>query len=150
MIRSNGIAIRVPPGWDANQDILNDGGPIALTNFGSKYEKGGLIPSGGATIDITSVAGAANSVADLVQRESADSENVRTDTIQVARISATRARYDDAFTPDLRYSNIAVYVPSGSLIFKLYLSYRGGEVQAADFTRAFQSVLDSVRFVQEQ
>jgi hypothetical protein len=133
-----------------NEDVFNTGGPIALTNFGNAYEKGGLVPTGGAAIDITFVGAEGTSVSDLVQQELADSQNVRTDSVQVDGISATRAKYDDVFTPELRYSNIAVYVPKGSTIFKFYLSYRAGESQGAEFVNAFQSVLDSVQLGREQ
>jgi hypothetical protein len=139
----------IPLGWQIHKDVFEDRGPIALTNFGAAYEKGGIIPNGGATIDITSTA-SSDSTLDVIRSELVGAENLATDDIRLPDGPALRARFDDTYTGDFRYSNIAVYAARGSLTFKFYLTYRAGDAHAADFMQAFQSVLDSFHFTKEQ
>lgn len=153
-----GLSLAIPPGWAVNQDIYNSGGPIALDNFGSLYGQsslsqfccGGLIPPNGATIDVTEQNTTGKTMALVAQNELKGADNLTYDQITVASVQATRSRYSIALTPSLQYSNIAVYAGQGSLSFKFYLSYRTGDPHAADFTTAFQNLLNSVQFTGAQ
>jgi len=50
---ANGLTFRYPDNWNYHQEVVNQGGPINLRNF-DNYQYGGVVPNGGATIDITS------------------------------------------------------------------------------------------------
>src|SRR5258708_4649314 len=50
---ANGLSFRYPDSWNYHQEVVNLGGPINLRNF-EDYQYGGVVPDGGATIDITS------------------------------------------------------------------------------------------------
>ena len=152
-----GISLAVPAGFRVNSDVYNGGGPIALDNFGSNYGQspdgrfccGGVIPMNGAAIDITMASTNGNQVSSIAQTELTGAENTAFDQIQIAGMAAVRARYDDSY-PSLRFSNIAVYVGQGNLVYKFFLTYRAGDGRATDFASAFQSLLNSVQFNKEQ
>ncbi|SPE38485.1 exported hypothetical protein [Candidatus Sulfopaludibacter sp. SbA3] len=153
-----GLSFAIPAGWQVNQDIYDSGGPIALDNFASNFGQtsdgrlccGGVLPVNGATIDVTVESTNGQDVPSFARNELRGAENTAFDQVRMPAIAATRARYDNTFTPSLRYSNQAVYLGQGSLVYKFYLSYRAGDARAADFTNAFQGLLNSVQFTTGQ
>src|SRR5437899_5252748 len=54
-VDGKGVQTHVPAGWTSNPALLKAGGPIAMTNFQGAYSQGGLLPEGGAEIEISSV-----------------------------------------------------------------------------------------------
>src|SRR4051794_33436461 len=53
--QGNGVRISIPGGWQWQTSVAQQGGPILLTTFGTRYDRGGIVPPGGAEIDVTRV-----------------------------------------------------------------------------------------------
>src|SRR5207249_8266684 len=50
-LQKNGLTLRYSPDWHLNPAVP-EGGPISLNTFNSQYLQGGIIPAGGADIDV--------------------------------------------------------------------------------------------------
>ena len=66
---AQGIRAPIPAGWQWNQAPVALGGPLALNNFGSAYDRGGILPPGGAEIDLTRVDLPATPLREYIDRE---------------------------------------------------------------------------------
>ncbi len=141
-LQSKGLSIRYPAGWKLSQEILQLGGPIALRTFGT-HTQGDVIPSGGATIDITNVPGGTQALEDTAQAELGSGGMPQF----VDGKAALRVYYMDEFTPDLVYENIAVYVADGTQLYKFFLSFRAGDPGKEKFVGNFDHILASAHFV---
>jgi hypothetical protein len=139
---ANGLSFRYPDNWNYHQEVVNLGGPINLRNF-DNYQYGGVVPNGGATMDITSAPLSQTSLAALAQSELGA---LSTQDLRVDDHPAVLVQYTDAFGPGLNYENQAVYVQAGSKVYKFFLSYRSGDPNAERFVEAFQKVISSTRF----
>jgi hypothetical protein len=121
---------------------VNLGGPINLRNF-DNYLYGGVVPNGGATIDITSAPLTDTGLTALAQSElgALNTQNLRVDDRPALLMD-----YTDAFAPGLNYENQAVYVQAGSKVYKFFLSFRSGDPNGERFVQDFQKVISSTRF----
>ena len=139
---ANGLAFHYPDNWNYHQEVVNLGGPINLRNF-DNYQYGGVVPNGGATIDITSTPLTSTGLAALAQAElgALSAQNLRVDDHPAVLMD-----YTDAFAPGLNYENQAVYVQAGSKVYKFFLSYRSGDPNGGNFVQDFQKVISSTRF----
>jgi hypothetical protein len=139
---ANGLTFRYPDNWNYHQEVVNQGGPINLRNF-DNYQYGGVVPNGGATIDITSSPLTGTGLAAMAQSElgALSSQNLRVDDHPAVLMD-----YSDAFAPGLDYENEAVYVQAGSKVYKFFLSYRSGDPNGGNFVQDFQKVVSSTRF----
>ena len=140
-VHTDGLSIKYPDGWNMSQQILQMGGPIALTNF-SSYLRGGIIPNGGAEIEITHVPAGTQSLADTARNELGGNGVPQF----VDGQAALRTDYIDEFAPGLTYESVAVYVANGSSLYKFFLSYRAGDPQKEKFVSNFDHVVASARF----
>jgi hypothetical protein len=125
VVESRGVHVPVPVGWTCNTALLAQAGPINLTNFGGAYLRGGILPPGGAEIDITN-APAVASVQDLIRNE------LRGVTLDPLRPFSDNGKtgIQAAYTFDVQgvvERNVAVYIPQGSALYKFYLSYWTGD-----------------------
>lgn len=142
-ISARGLRLQYPQGWNFHREILNLGGPLNIRNF-DQYLGGGVLPVGGAEIDITTVS--SNGQTDLnslAQEElgAASAQGYRVDDRPALLVS-----YTDNFAPGLNYDNRAAYVAVGDAIYKFFLSYRNGDPRANSYVRDFQQVLASAHF----
>lgn len=132
-VESRGARVQVPDGWSANAELIAASGPINLTTFGGKYESGGLLPEGGAEIDITSVP-APQSVADYVRAEIGGSP------VLEEAAGGIRTSYVEEVAPGLSYQTVALYVPRGPVLYKFYLTFEAGNARAGELTAALERV----------
>ncbi len=139
---ANGLTFRYPDNWNYHQEVVSLGGPINLRNF-DNYQYGGVVPNGGATIDITSTPLTNNNLAAMAQSELGA---LSAQSLRVDDHPAVLMDYTDAFAPGLNYENEAVYVQAGSKVYKFFLSYRSGDPNGGNFVQDFQKVVSSTRF----
>jgi hypothetical protein len=140
------LILAIPPGFQANSAVITQGGPIALNNFGNHYQEGGIIPAGGAEIDVTSLHLPHPPLDNFIANELEGATIVSSNSVVIAGSSGTEVVYTDSYTPTLTYKNIAVYVPHAGLLYKFYLSYRAGDSLEGQFVTAFQQILSSIQF----
>src|SRR5262249_15619766 len=141
LVRANGVSLHYPAGWAMNQQVLQLGGPIALRNF-SAYLRGGIIPGGGAEIEITHVPQSTQPLDAIVKSEL----GIEGTPQAVDGQAAVRAFYVDDFAPGLSYESIAVYSFHDNLLYKFFLSYRAGDPQKQNFINNFDEVIASTHF----
>lgn len=146
----NGLMLNYPPEWQLNPHPLALGGPIALNTFENNYRQGGIIPVEGAEINIAKIPLPSLPLTDIITEELSEEEAIiqSSDTILVAGSVGTRVFYRSPITSTLEYSNIAVYLPHGSLLYKFFLSYNAGDPFEPQFNSRFQEILNSVQFSQ--
>jgi hypothetical protein len=143
---AQGIRAPIPTGWQWNQVPVALGGPLALNNFGGAYDRGGILPPGGAEIDLTRVDLPATPLREFIDRELAGATVESMGEIGVGGSPGMRVIWTDSFAPDLRYENVAVYVVRGQNLFKCYLSYHADDPAAPQFLGAFQQVVTLAQF----
>jgi hypothetical protein len=136
--------VTVPTAFAANTAIVGAGGPLSLDNFNGAYNEGGIIPSGGAAIDITAVP-LPPSVSDYIQNETTGSSVASISSVTVSGIVCTEVSYSDSFPPALTIDSVATYCPSGSQLFKFYLSYNSGDPNTNQFLSSYQQVLSNAQ-----
>jgi hypothetical protein len=144
---SGGVQVNIPPGFQVDMGTLSLQGPISLNNFASHYSEGGIVPAGGAVIDVTSISLPSGSLSDFIANELAGATVASITTITVAGSSATQVVYSDSYSNLLTLNEIAVYVPHGKLLYKIYLSYRAGDPSQSVFLTSFQQILASFQFM---
>jgi hypothetical protein len=146
-VDANGIAVTPGPGWQLNRAVLDSGGPVAFTNFGGAYIRGGILPPGGAEIDLTSQPLPQNTaITQVIGKEQVGARMGSLREMSVAGISGYRFTYVDTFTPSLEYETVAVYVGRGQTVHKFFLTYRNGDPGAAAFTSSFDQMIAGLRF----
>jgi hypothetical protein len=123
---------------------LKKGRHISLTNFKGSYARGGVLPEGGAEIDIASAPIPAGSLVDYVHHEltGATIESLQ-DSGSVVEVA-----YTDEFGPGLSYGNIAIYRTHGQMLYKMYLSYHANDPSANFLHSMFRQIVGSVQFMQ--
>jgi hypothetical protein len=140
-ISAGGLTIKCLAGWSMSQQVLNMGGPIALRNF-SEYLRGGIIPEGGAEIEITHVPQDAQSLAETAREELGFTGAPQA----VDGQPGLRIFYADEFAPGLNYESVAVYVAHANLLYKFFLSYRASDPQKEKYVSSFDEIVSSARF----
>jgi hypothetical protein len=145
-ITAKSVSITYPAGWQLHSTVLDLGGPIALNNFGNAYGEGGITPRGGATINITTIPLPPGNLSDFITKEVGDGTLESTTQITVGGAAATEVVFVDTYTPTVSQKTVAVYVPHGTLLYKVYLSYQAGDSSESSFLSALQQVLSSFTF----
>ena len=100
----------------------------------------------GAVIDITSVSLPTGSLSDYVAGELAGATIISNTPIVVAGIGGMKVVYSDTYSTSLTIKEVAIYLPTGNLLYKLYLSYRAGDSLESTFLTQFNQLLASVQF----
>ena len=146
-LQKNGLTLRCPPDWQLNSAVP-EGGPINLNTFNSQYLTGGIIPAGGADIDIAYFSTPGGSVQEIMALDLEDAEEEAIDPrgFRVGGMNGKRVSYTDAYTPNLVYKTVAVYVPVKAGLYKFYLTYRKGDPQEAQYISDYERILQSVQF----
>jgi hypothetical protein len=146
-ISSQRVSITAPTGFSINANVLSQGGPVALNNFGSKYQSGGVLPPSGAEIDITRRPLPPPPLNDAIALELDGSMVTASKPITVSGLSCTQISYTDVFTPSLTYKNEVVYCPAGGSLYKVFLSYRAGDPQESAYLLNLQQLLVGTVFL---
>lgn len=145
-VTSNSVALTIPPSFHLDQHIAAVGGPISLNNFSDSYVHGGFVPPGGAAIDVITVALPQISITNYATNELQGAEIASINALNVASTQATEVFYTESFGASASYSNIAVYVPIGQKLYKIYLTYHTGDPLESQFLSSFQQLLSTIQF----
>jgi hypothetical protein len=140
------VIVSVPTNFQPNSQVISQGGPMLLNNFGSQYQNGGLVPPGGAEISITTNTLPRPPLSSFISNELQGATITSTSSIMVSGSSCTEVFYSDSYGKNYNYSNIAVYCPHNGTLYKLFLFYTAGDPATAQFLGAFQQVLNTVQF----
>ncbi len=140
----NGVTVPIPSGWQWNSSVTTAGGPISLNNFNSKYLSGGILPPGGAEIEVPRPEPPPSALGDLVREETQGASAVVSKEFSLAGGDAIRVAYQDAFGT-LQYANIACYTVRGGKLYKFYLSHHAGDPNASNFAKAFDQLVATTR-----
>jgi hypothetical protein len=140
------LFLNTPPAFTLNSGPLLVGGPLAFNNFASIYAQGGVIPPNGAEIDVTSVPLPSPPISNFIALELIGSSVASTSALTVSGISCSQVFYIDTFTASITYKNEAVYCPSGTTLYKFYLSYRAGDSNESQYLSSFQQLLSGAKF----
>jgi hypothetical protein len=143
-----GLTLRYPEDWQLNPRLNLQEDPINFNNFNSSYLRGGIIPMGGADIDIAYFASVTSPVPELISSELADTNEKQIDdhTYHIGGKKGTRVFYTDVYARGFTYKNIAIYVPREYGLYKFFLTYHEGDPHEKDFNDDFEHILKSVRF----
>src|SRR5262249_39842724 len=117
------LVLRYPPTWQLRR-LFEIGGPIALNNFGGAYGRGGIIPQGGAEIDVTQIQLPMLHLEEIIKKDLDGALIESKNEMRIANHPATQVGYSYALTEELIYKNVAVYVPVLERLHKFFLSYR--------------------------
>jgi hypothetical protein len=140
LVESRGVRARVPAGWSSNQNLIAAAGPIAFTNFAGTYLRGGILPPGGAEIEITSIRLPAD-VPGFIRNE------LRGTTLEPLRPFSdsgkvgTQAAYTYDVAAGAIQRNVAIYIPRGAVLYKFYLSYWNGDRNEASLINTLGGVV---------
>jgi hypothetical protein len=126
---------------------LSSGGPLSFNNFGNAYLAGGLLPSNGATINVTSIPLPPPPLSNYIEAvELAGATTISLTSITVSGIGCTEATYSDVFGGNVTYNGVAVYCPYGATLYKFYLTYQSNDSNISQDMSAFQQLLNSATF----
>jgi len=142
IVQAQGLSFNLPPGFLFHGEIADAGGPVSLRNF-DQYLGGGVVPQGGAEIEVTSVPAGSTSMQALLRTETNASSSQAT---AVDTLPAQVASYTDAFAPGFSYDSEAAYVAQNGRIYKFFLTYRSGDAGFATYRQAFATVLNTTHF----
>ena len=143
-----GLSMDYPDDWQLNPRLNLEEDPINFNNFNSSYLRGGIIPRGGADIDIAYFPNVNSPVPQLISSELAEANKEKVDehTYKIDGKKGTRVFYTDVYARGFTYENIAIYVPRGYGLYKFFLTYHEGDPHEKAFNEDFEHILRSVRF----
>ncbi len=119
--------------------------PFSLINFDEKNFAAGVLPPGGAEIDIATTTLYGNLDA-ITGTELMGATFLSTSTVTVGGTSCMEARYHETYAGGVQMANTALYCGHGTELWKIYLVYRVDDQAAAIHLADFESVLRSMRF----
>jgi hypothetical protein len=143
-----GLSLDYPDDWQLNPRLNLQEDPINFNNFNSSYLRGGIIPKGGADIDIAFFPSVDGPVPQLITSELPDTNEKTIDkhAYHIGGKKGTRVFYTDVYARGFTYKNIAVYVPREYGLYKFFLTYHEGDPHEKAFNEDFEHILKSVRF----
>jgi hypothetical protein len=147
-----GLSLHYPEDWQLNPRLNMEDDPISFNNFNSSYLRGGIIPMGGADIDIAYFPGVRSPAPQLIASELSDTNQrqIEEHTYKIGGKNGTRVFYTDVYARGFTYKNIAIYVPHEDGLYKFFLTYHEGDSHEKAFTDDFEHILKSVRFERER
>jgi hypothetical protein len=125
--------------------IANHNNPFTLTNFGGKYLNGGILPAGGAEIDVVTTTVEGN-LQDIIAYDLQGTTNIATTTISVDGVPCSATADHSAYTPGYTSKNVSVYCQQGIELWKIYLSYDANDTTSTSPLPAFNAMLASMKF----
>jgi hypothetical protein len=120
--------------------------PFSIDTFNGKYDNGGVIPAGGAVIDIatTTVYG---SLQTIIDTETMSATSVATSTQMVNAVKCVKVSYQDEYAPGFTSQNTSLYCQKGTELWKIYFSYRANDPAAAAHISDFNKIIASLKFL---
>ena len=135
-----GVTFTYPLGWTVGRDD-----PFELDTFEHAYEGGGIIPMGGAEIDMAKTS-LDTSLDAFVKANLVSATISSTGTIPVGGVSCTEVFYKNTFAPGVGSQNVAVFCPKAGSVLEIYLSYRAGDPKWQDHVTGLNHILASLQF----
>ena len=141
------LSVTTPTGFTIDAGTLKLGGPLDFTNFNGQYLHGGFAPPGGAEIDIAHEPLPPPPLDNLIDIEIAREGAAITSRspLTVSGISCTQVFYTNN-NEGTSIKNQTVYCPSGSTLYKFFLTYYSGDQNENQYIEGFQGVLFGVKF----
>ncbi len=140
------VTVPIPANYQVNSQVLMQGGPVLLNNFGGQYDHGGFVPPSGAEITVTTNPLPRPPLNNFIWNELRGATINSTTSITVSNASCTEVTYTDSFGLNTSYSALSVYCPHNQTLYKLFLFFRAGDPGASQFVAAFQQVLSTIQF----
>ena len=139
-IEARGARVRIPAAWSCNHQLAAAGGPIACTNFNGAYLSGGLLPAGGAEIEITSVSRPLN-LSSYSRAELKGAENLKLQELNSKGRPALRVSYTDKLAGDVSTQTVVYYVAQGNRLYKFYLTFASGDEHERDLIATLDAIV---------
>lgn len=139
-VQGRGASVRVPTGWKCNDKLLAAGGPISCTNFTEPYLSGGMLPTNGAEMEITSVPRPV-ALDTYARGELKGVRDLKLEEAPVAGRPALKASYTDEVAPGVSTGNTVFYVGQGNRLYKFYLTYRSGLLHERELMETFEAIV---------
>lgn len=118
--------------------------PFSLINFDEQNFANGVLPPGGAEVNIATTTVYGNLDA-ITATELMGVSDLSTSTVAVDGTSCMEARYHETYAGGVQMANMALYCDRGTELWKIYLAYRAGDQAAAAHLADFESMLHSMR-----
>jgi hypothetical protein len=123
--------------------------PFSLTNFGGDYLGGGIIPPGGALIDVVTTTVYGQGVLQgIMTTQLMNAMDLSTTTLSVDGIACPAAAFQAAYAPGYASKDVSVYCQRGDDLWEMYLSYGASDTAMAAHVADFNSVLASMKLLQ--
>lgn len=132
------FSLNYPSTWVASPSPF-----FSLDSFGGNYAADGMIPPGGAEIDIVTTTVSTSDDA-VMATELMSATNLATSTVTVDDKTCQKAVYDDTYGADKPSNNISIYCLLGNELWKIYFSYHAGDPAAQQHQADFADVLRSL------
>lgn len=142
------LSLSTPSGFTISTGLLTVGGPLNFNTFNSNYIRGGIIPVGGADINVNTVQLPSPPFNNYIDIELAGATITSRAPLTVSGVSCTQVFYTDSFGEinPLIYNNEVVYCPSGKSLYRFELSYHAGDSHESQFLSSFQQVISNAQF----
>ncbi len=148
VVGTGGVQVSVPAGWQWNAAVTNAGGPIAIDNFNHAHSSGGVVPPGGAEIEITRGQPLEGTLGSIIREETAGTSEASTRELTAGGVDAVRVAHQDSFGPNLRYSVVTYYMVKNGMLYKFYLNHHAGDPKGPDFVQTFDRLVAGARIGQ--
>ena len=141
-----GVSFDRPVGWHLNPFFLVAGGYVELNNFSNAYIHGGIIPPGGAVIDVGEDDSPTPSLTTLAKGEARQEDAVIDSTLDVlvSGASALEVFKHHTFREDGDLKMIDIYVLHRPVRYRLRLHCWSDD--PVDHVKTFEAFWRSVRF----
>ncbi|MGH7751032.1 MAG: hypothetical protein ACREQ5_40645, partial [Candidatus Dormibacteria bacterium] len=141
------LSLSTPAGFTIATGLLAVGGPLLLNTFNSNYIQGGIIPDGGADINVNMVP-FYPPLDDYPDSQLNGTTITSRVPITVSGVSCIQVFYTDSFGEKnpLIYKNEVIYCPSGKSLYRFELSYHAGDSKESQYLSRFQQVINNAQF----
>lgn len=139
-VEARGARVRTPAGWHCNSQLLAAGGPISCTNFNGQYLSGGLLPAGGAEIEITSVSRPVD-MSSYARTELKGTPNLKLQEQNSNGRPALRVSYSDKLADDVSTETVVYYVAQGNRLYKFYLTFLTGDAHERELIATLETIV---------
>lgn len=121
--------------------------PVTIINFNLADEKNDVVPMGGVEIKVATTTLTTGHVDDIFGAELPSATGVVTSTLAVNGVSCAVAQYTGAYVGGIATQGESVYCLKGISLWKIYLVYRAGDLNAASYVNIFSGVLASFKLL---
>lgn len=142
----NGLRVPVPAGWQWNEPPHLIGGPLSFNSFASRYDQGGVLPPGGAEIEIAQSRAPTGGLTDRIKQDLTDVQIESLAEAALGSVGGMKAQYTATYGPHLAYRETAIYAVKGATLYRFFLSYHNGDPRRAEWESAFARMLSKVEF----